>query len=137
MHIICGLMIFFIISCQNSNDESIADVCPGKELSQPVSSVSLKDRDRIKELNGSFIHIDGIFHYSFEDVALYPSKNAHADGALWLNLRIPDSIPRTRLEKMHGKRVSLTGRVNMSSEGHLNAYFGSLDSVFCIRMTRK
>lgn len=137
MHIIFVLLVIFMISCQNANDENIADVCPGKDLAQPVLPVSLKEKDRIKELNGSFISVEGIFRYSFEDVAIYPSENAESKGALWLNLKIPDSIPRERLEKMMGKKVSLTGRVNMSSNGHLSAYLGSLDSVFCIKLIRK
>jgi hypothetical protein len=136
MNFVRVLIVAFLFSCQSGQDESVADICPDKDFSQHVTSVSLKNRDQIKELDGSFIQVDGIFYHNFEDVALYPPGRSGSQNAMWLNFKIPDSITGARIEKMNGKHVNLTGRVNMSRKGHLGAYYGTLDSVFCIKLIR-
>jgi hypothetical protein len=128
-------LIVFQFGC-NSQNESIQDVCFDKGFSQPVYRASLNDMDKIKELNGNFIEVNGVFTHSFEDVAIYRVGNYGGKNAMWLNLELPDSIPGDHLDKLHGKQVRLIGKVNMSSRGHLSYYFGSLDSVLCIRLRR-
>lgn len=127
------LFLICLLGCGTNQSDSVAGICVDKNFSHPVSSVSLKDVNQIKQSNGEFVRVEGIIRYSFEDVALYPSSHSDANFVLWVDLQIPDNIPEIQLEKMDGKHVTIIGKVNMSKKGHLNAYFGTLDSAFCIK----
>ena len=106
------------------------DMCDVNNFYQTVEKISFDDIDRIKQLNGKFINIEGFFYGNFEDVALYPSSSSNSSAkALWLNLKIPDSL----INKLTKKKVRAIGRVNLSQKGHLNAYLATLDSTFCLK----
>lgn len=132
----CYLVSFFLIllfSCKWSAQRNLGQICFDSGFNQPLENLSLMNIDQIKRLEGRFVEIDGIFHYRFEDVGLYPSKTAKVSAAMWVNLEIPDSVPSIDLRRLDQKKVSIIGRVNLKDKGHFNSYFGALDSVFCIK----
>jgi hypothetical protein len=127
-------IILFLFSCKGTQTEKIPDICFADNFNQKVEWVSLKNVEDIKRLDGKFIQLDGILHYEFEDVALYPSKYSDITEAIWLDLRIPDTIPKSQLEKLNNRKITVIGRVNISSKGHYNAYIATLDSTFCVKI---
>lgn len=125
-------LFFFIASCNDDKDE-FANSCR-KEYGLPINKVSLDNPDKIKEHEGKFIEVQGVFRYNFEDVAIYFSRRAYSDKALWLNFSKSLEEFSVTKQKMNERTVTLVGKVNMKSHGHLGAYMGELDSVFCIKL---
>jgi hypothetical protein len=129
------ILILLLLSC-NSLNHKIPDICTEVTDAEKIEQVSLKDVERIEQLNGFFVKIEGVLHYSFEDVALYPSMHADPKHAIWLNLVIPENIPNIDLEKLNGLSVTVIGKVNLSKKGHFGMYIATLDSAVCIKKTK-
>lgn len=125
------MVVFF--SCNHQPKKTKDNLCFANNFSQHVEKVSLKDADKIKDLNGKFIQIEGYFSYEFENVALYPYKWSEPTKALWLNFS--DSVVKNQkeLDTMNYKEVIVIGKVNTSHKGHYSGYIAELDSVFCIK----
>jgi hypothetical protein len=130
------LIIVFImnISCKSSYKDHLSDVCSRGNFSVEAEKVALTDSFRIKELHGRFVEIEGILHYNFEDVALYPSKHSDVIKAMWLNLIIPDKVSEMKIKRMDGVKVVLIGKIDTTDQGHYDAYIATLDSAFCIKV---
>lgn len=128
------IFVLLLLSCKERQRSETSDICFMRSLSQNVEEISLKDIEKIWNLNGHFVKLEGILHYSFEDVALYPSKHSDVKEAIWLNLIVPDEIPELQLEKMDGKKATIIGKINTSNKGHYGAYIATLDSAFCIKI---
>jgi hypothetical protein len=124
------LVIFF--GCgNNANDRNlISSVCFPGELNPKPEYISIEDNASIKKLNGKFVKMKGIIHFAFEDVALYATHNSNRNKAIWLNLKISDTIPSSTLYKLYGLEIFVVGRIDISRKGHEGAYIATLDSAF-------
>lgn len=126
-----------LLNCGSLNkQESPEKLCFDSDFHQKTDKVSLDNPENIKQLDGRFVQVEGRFHYDFEDVAIYPLSSSNATEALWVNLTIPESISDSLIKKFDGRKVVLTGRVNLAKKGHLNGYMASLDSVFCVKQIK-
>src|ERR1700731_1093212 len=99
---------FLLLSCRlidTLDKRKEIDICGSGNFYQRVEKVSFDELDRIKNLNGKFVEIEGFLHANFEDNALYPSKISHSMDAIWLNSKLPDSL----LDKVNGKKVKVIG----------------------------
>ena len=124
------VLVVSLMSCRTSNNkESSMESCPlVQSFGQKVTKVSFLDTNGIKAYNGTFIEIEGYFAYSFEDIALYSKRDPRTAVALWLDLKIPDSMA----SRLRGKEVQVVGRVDIARKGHDGGYWATLDSAFCI-----
>ncbi|WP_430899026.1 MULTISPECIES: hypothetical protein [unclassified Paraflavitalea] len=77
--------------------------------------------------------MQGILRFSFEDVALYSSSSSGSAKAFWLEFKIPNDSTMAQIKALSNKKVKIVGRVNLHDKGHLGAYCGTLDSVFCVK----
>lgn len=129
------ILVFLCVflGCKALIEKDPLEICYNHDFSQSVEKVSFKNPEEIKKLNRKFVEIEGIFRYNFEDVALYPTKESRSTEAVWLNLKIPDTIPDSLLNQLNERKVIIIGRVNILDKGHDNAYLAALDSAFCIK----
>lgn len=127
------ISIYFINSCQTTKNELKQEVCFSGVFNQKVTNVEIDDFSTIKKLNGMFVQMRGVLSFNFEDVAIYPSNSDKSKKAFWLEFAAPSDTTIAFLREMSGKEVVLVGRVNLDSKGHLNAYRGTIDSVFCVK----
>jgi len=131
-YIIASFVVVFF-SCKSMKDKSLSQICYDRGFSQPVEKVSLRDTQRIKQLEGRFVEMEGVFRYAFEDVALYPSRTAEPPEAMWVNIRVPDTASDKLLDELNERNVVIIGKVNLKRRGHYSGYIGTLDSAFCIK----
>src|SRR5690606_14060592 len=118
-YIILGLLL----GCNSSQKKKPPEMlCFDNNFHQKVEKVSLTNEEEIKKLNGKFVHVEGVFRYSFEDVALYPSKYSDLSEAIWIDLTIPEKVSDSLIRIFDGKRVSIIGKVNITKKGHFNGY---------------
>jgi hypothetical protein len=82
------------------------------------------------QFQGQEIIITGVFHYQFEDVAIYLTKNSETEEALWVNYseKFDSSV-----EGLHGQKIKVKGTFDKHSKGHLGQYAGSLEDVTLVR----
>jgi hypothetical protein len=130
---ILAAFILAMASCKSIKDKSLSQICYDRGFYQVVEKVSLRDTQKIKQLEGKFIEVEGLFRYVFEDVALYPSKTAEPPEAMWVNIIVPDAASDKQLDELNERNVVIIGKVNLKRKGHFNGYMGSLDSAFCIK----
>lgn len=135
MKLLYILLVVAILGC-NSLKSNAPDLCVKVDNAEETEQVSIENVERIMELNGSYVKVEGVLHYNFEDVALYPTMNADPKRAIWLNLIIPESIPDIELEKLNGIAVTVIGKVNTTRKGHFGMYIATLDSAVCIKMKK-
>jgi hypothetical protein len=129
-----GFFLLLLLSCNSlQTQKTFNSICFDSGFHQKAEKISLSDAERVKKSNGLFVEIDGVFHYAFEDVALYPFKSSDSKDAMWVEFDIRKNISDSLIEKFNNKRVSITGKVNISSKGHLNSYMATLDSTICIK----
>lgn len=133
------ISILLIASCNlresaSEDNDTINIFCNKSDSIPKIEKVSLDEKDMLKKLDGKLVQITGVFHYDFEDLALYPSKNSSSRNALWLNYFAADSISLANMAFHKYKKVIIKGKVNISRKGHLGAYFASLDSVYCFEL---
>ena len=74
---------------------------------------------------GRQIEITGVFHYQFEDVAIYLTRSNERERALWINFS--DALGRNQLDRLDRQTIKITGIFNKDDRGHLGQYAGSLD----------
>ncbi len=127
------IIVVILCSCKNIPKDKLPDICSTSGFTQPVEKVSLKDTTRIKQLNGKFIEVEGVFYSGFEESGLYPFKGANCNEALWLDLIIPSSVPENVKFEYNKRELVVIGRVNTECKGHSNCYIATLDSAFCIK----
>jgi hypothetical protein len=131
--LICtAIVILTFVCCDSPAGKPIAIFCEEFD-STAVTKVSLQETKRIKSLDGKFVEIVGVYRRNFEDVALYPSRNADSQKALWLEMKIPDSIPLARLDSLSERKILVIGRINISDKGHLGAYLATLENITCLK----
>lgn len=124
------IILLLSFGCKSAQNDHFPHLCPKDTMLNNVEKVALKDTLRIQKLNGNFVEMEGVLRYSFEDVALYPTRNASFTEAIWLNFVLPEH----QVQKMDGYKVVVVGKINTSSRGHLGSYLASLDSAFCIKV---
>lgn len=130
--VFAAIFILTFVCCDSPEGEPITIFC--KELdSTVVTKVSLKDSKQIKSLDGKLVEVEGICRRNFEDVALYPSRNAESQKALWIDMKIPDSIPLARLDSLRERKILIIGKINISHKGHLGAYLATLENISCLK----
>lgn len=133
MKLICAsVFILTFVCCDSSTEMPVTVFCNGSG-STVVTKVSLREIKKIKSLDGKYVQIEGYYRDNFEDVALYPSRTADSHKALWLDMKIPDSIPITRIDSLREKKVLVIGKVNISGKGHLGAYLATLENISCLK----
>lgn len=120
---------FMLIGCSPPKKPIIAWCLENKIPNE--TKVSFKELVKSKDFDGKTISIEGYFSFNFEDIALYDKQKPKYKG-IWLNfyteLLRNDSI----LRKLNGKRIIITGTVDLSMKGHLNRYYCSLNNISCI-----
>ena len=126
-----------LFNCSNSNKhEALEKICFDSGFHQKVNKVSFDKKGEIKKFDGKFVEVEGVFYYSFENVALYPSSSSDLSEALWVYLTLHELVPDSIIRKFDDRKVVMIGRVNLAKQGHLNGYMAALDSVFCIKQIR-
>lgn len=124
-----------LISCKSQIEkESVTIYCGNRTINMPIEKINLKKKSSIKESDGKLVQLEGVFSFNFEDVAIYPDKDWDKKDALWLNLLIPESLKSKTFDSLHGKKILVFGRINIKDPGHDNAYLGTLDSVYCMKV---
>src|SRR5215213_3703816 len=78
------LFMTIATGCNNSPQKSLSENCENTSYPRHVDNIILEDSLKIKRLDGRFVLAEGILHYSFEDVAVYPMNNGSINSALWL-----------------------------------------------------
>lgn len=131
---ICLCTLYVVLSCNSSKKGSIPDFCFGDGYLRNAQRVSLRNINKLKMLNDTYVQVDGFLHYSFEDVALYPSMNSKPEEAIWLSLKFPKEISDIDIERLDGLYITIVGKVDTLNKGHYGAYFASLDSALCIKV---
>ncbi|NML23340.1 hypothetical protein HHL16_20845 [Pseudoflavitalea sp. G-6-1-2] len=125
------LLLLAITGCKSATREPVTIICdPAPE---PVEIVSLKDVERIKNLDGKWVQLEGYLHTNFEDVAIYPAQHAPSKEAIWLGCEF-GNIPSQKLDSLHDKKVQIIGRLNLKDKGHWEFYLGALDSIKCLKV---
>ncbi|SRR5213075_3270793 len=126
-------LIFFAIlltTCRTQRNQPLV-LCVDNANPFNVTKVTFNDLYTSKNLEGKTINIEGRFSYNFEDIALYPSKS-DAKG-IWLAFDSKILQQDSLLVKLNGKKVEVTGIIDLSNKGHLNSYFCTLSSISCIK----
>lgn len=103
----CICSIFLILGCDEGHRIKLRKVLNAPE-----------------EYNGKQVEVIGIFHYRFEDVALYKKRHSDQDQAVWVDLT--NAANEQTLEALHNRRVTIKGTFDMTDNGHLGAYAGTL-----------
>lgn len=129
--------VFFIVisfvlgSCKSSVSSERISVCSTDNMSKGVKT-SFKEVTAGKVNREQVVELTGVFQYNFEDVAIYSDKGDKA-AALWVNFNENiDNRSDSLLHRLSGRKVRVTGKINLLDKGHMSAYAGSMDSVFCI-----
>ncbi len=81
----------------------------------------------------NYIEIDGYFHFLFEDVGVYPSKNSNSPDALSLDFDSSFDSHVKELQNLSGKFVSITGVLGNANGLYKNVYNKTLYQVICIK----
>jgi hypothetical protein len=102
------------------------------ELTEALVVPSWSNPNNLSKKNGERVKLDGYFAYSFEDVAIYSSKEPKSAVGIWINFKEGIELQSDKLKNLIGKKVAIYGTVNMDDKGHLGYYEASLDSVYCI-----
>lgn len=126
------LIIAILTGCDSLPKKIPADICPANQSNRKVEDINLNDPSRIKQLHGQLVRVEGVFHYNFEDVAIYPLSDRSADHALWLGSFINVANENT-LNNLNGKHIVLAGKIDTTGKGHFGAYIATLDSIYCIQ----
>ena len=127
------LLVFLcLLGCNYNKNKQTVSICSGNTFYKMTEKIRLDDSTKILSFKGKFLKTEGIFRYSFEDVALYPSSVNNSEKALWLNLMTSKIFTDSFYSNLDGKKVILIGKVNTERKGHFNGYLASLDSVLCI-----
>jgi len=98
---------------------------------EPVK-IELANHSKIKNLDGKFVKVEGLYFASFEMSGLFLSKETNTSTGLWINFNFPQITQDSINKLLSAKKVSVIGKINLKDRGHLSSYFGSLDSVYCI-----
>lgn len=125
-------LIFFITllySCSTQKKSKLV-LCFEDIKTSNAINMSFKDLYNSKEIEGKKINIEGFFAFNFEDIALYPGN--FKQKAIWLDLNDKFVQNDTLLSKINGKKITVTGTVDLSRKGHLNYYFCTLYNITCI-----
>lgn len=128
-------LIFFValfVAC-NAQKSNVSDLCLDRTGTNKAPKLSSSELYTSKELDGKTVSIEGYFSYNMEDIALYPNKSNPEQKGVWLvfddKLLQYDSL----LVKLNGKKIVVTGTIDLSRKGHLNSYFCTLFNITCIR----
>lgn len=88
-------------------------------------SCSIEDKnfvqiiDSPQKFHNQEIQVSGIYHEQFEDVAIYLGNHINTAEAMWIDL------PRSH-ENLHGQKITVKGRFDMTDKGHLEQYIGTI-----------
>lgn len=128
------IIAIFLLSCEISKKDKIPDVCFDDTKSVEIEKITFNDLYNLKDLNGKVVEIQGVFHYFFEDVAVYKTKSSHSENALWIHFIDKIAEVENILSKMNKKKVTIRGTLDLSKKGHLGYYLGTLNKVSCIKV---
>jgi hypothetical protein len=136
MYLVLFVLFFNSFACQEGlvNYKKYDDVCILDSGFDEYIKVSIKD-DILKLRHRGKYMIEGYLASNLEDRAIYQGKSIDAKGySLNYVKEIQKRYPL--IEQLNGKRVFVYGILNLEKHGHLNSYFGEIDSVVCIKMIR-
>jgi hypothetical protein len=77
------------------------------------------------------IRIEGYFHYLFEDVAIYESKDSNIRTAVWIEFNKRLNLTDGDYQKMSNRKIDVVGFFDAEHRGHLSQYIGELN-IMCI-----
>jgi hypothetical protein len=122
-----------LFSCNNKPEILIADNKTDSATS--AIEISLSDLAKIyASLNGQFIVTKGQFSFLFEQVGIHDDALfASETDCFWLRFKNVMYEQEDKLSLLSGKRVTIKGKVNVNSKGHLGSYLASIDSVYFIK----
>lgn len=128
-------LIFFILllsTCRIQRNQS-SILCADNGNAFNVTKISFNDLYNAKNLEGKTINIEGRFSFNFEDIALYPNKSDRNAKGIWLVFDNKILQQDSLLIHLNGKKVEVTGVIDLSGKGHLNSYFCTLFNISCIK----
>lgn len=128
--IFSAILFLLLFSCKHPDYRMIDG---NKDASITVNNVSITDLAKnLSRMNGKYVEVSGKFSFNFEDVALYDyglfSSNKTC---FWLDFT--DTFSNSDvLQKLNGKKVTVKGRINANSNGHMGYYLATLEDVYYI-----
>ncbi|MBN8666404.1 MAG: hypothetical protein J0M30_02805 [Chitinophagales bacterium] len=127
------IIILCLFACRVGKENEKIQICI-KIVSDEVSTKTSFDEIYLgSAMDGRIISIDGFFSFGFEDIALYPEKDDHSKKGLWLIFNREVMAKDSLLKKLNGRKVNITGKVDLLNKGHLNYYYGTISNVTCIQ----
>lgn len=127
------IFIVTLFTACNAQKNSASVLCIDTVAMHNVSKLSSEELYTSKEVDGRTVSIEGFFSYNFEDIALYPNKSNPDQKGIWLVFDNKMLQHDSLLTKLNGKKVTVTGTIDLSRKGHLNSYFCTLFNIICIR----
>ncbi len=128
-HMRIVLLFVIVLSSCNSLDVELGQRNPN----QPTEVLDIND---LETLSDEEVKLNGIFHYRFEDVAIYMNFDSKKKNALWVDFHstmVSDSTIQSNsdkiLEALDGRYVEVEGIVNKST-GHLMQYAGTIEITY-------
>jgi len=121
-----------IISCSAPEQPTIVR-CIDDLTVQSAPLFTIKKLASAKDIDGKMVTLKGYFSYNFEDVSLYERKNDFGQLAVWLEFNHELFENDSILHKLSGKKIRVTGRVDLSAKGHLGYYYCTLTNITCVK----
>ncbi|HWB27601.1 MAG TPA: hypothetical protein VG738_19125 [Chitinophagaceae bacterium] len=123
----------FFLNCNHLSSSAKLSLCFDSASIKKKKEISFSDIGNIDTYKNQYIQIDGYFHFGFEDVALYPSRNSSSSEALWIDFdsAFPNNLSK-ELESLNRKQVSVLGVLD-KADRYSNYYRASLVRVICIK----
>jgi hypothetical protein len=129
-----GVLFLFIgLGACNSQASNVSILCTDTLTLHNAPKLSFRELKTSKDIDGRTVSMEGFFSYNLEDVALYPIESRRHQKGIWLD--IDDNVAQydSLLKKFNGKKVMVTGTIDLSINGHLNSYFGELKNIICMK----
>jgi|GEM_PF-6146032 len=118
---------------QNITNHFIYGALPSLDTTIKATKVSISElADNYKSFHGQYIETTGTYYGGFEDFALYTNKNwiTREAKAFWLNLHYDLHIDHASYTKMSGRRITVKGLMDTTSQGHLNSYLATITHIY-------
>ena len=112
-----------LTACNSKSETKVEFINTEIDSVTTVKNISLSDLvNEFKSLDGQTIQTEGIVYFEFENVAICVNKG-HDSKCFWLDLNRNLLINDSLLQESSGEKLVIKGTIDISSKGHLDAYF--------------
>ena len=127
-----SVITILIFSCSSHKGDTNTGICLNRLNESNIVEVKWSDFSRLAKMDGQWVKIEGYFAFSFEDIAIYSSKNPRRADALWISFKSEVEIQDDILRKLAGQKVVVYGKLNTNSGHRPLGFKASIDSAYCI-----